>query len=247
MNRIEFLKSATIMGGASLLPSNNVFSQNLQQTGMDKLTDKDGNFALQSLPYNENFLEPNMDQETVHLHYTFHHGDAVKAANKDLQMVKKAMDENLPAGQAGNLETVDYWTKKLSYHLSSHILHTIFWTNLSNKKTDPTGTLLKQIEKDFGTYDRFKSLIAKTSKDVDGNGWGILGYHPSTDKLSVLQCENHEKLTQWGLIPLLVIDVWEHSYYLKYRNRRAEFVDNLFPIINWDNVAERFNLAAKFR
>jgi hypothetical protein len=66
----------------------------------------------------------------------------------------------------------------------------------------------------------------------------FLGYQPYTQKLTVLQCENHEKLTQWGVIPILVIDVWEHSYYLKYRNRRAEFVDNLFPIINWDNVAE---------
>ncbi len=74
---------------------------------MDKLIDKDGNFALQSLPYNENFLEPHMDEETLHLHYTFHHGDAVKAANKDLQMIKKAMDDN-------SLDTVDYWTKKLS-------------------------------------------------------------------------------------------------------------------------------------
>ena len=240
MDRKEFLKSAGIVSGISLLPSTSVFSQSLQETGMDKLTDKDGNFALQSLPYSENFLEPSMDQETVHLHYTFHHGDAVKAANKDLQMVKKAMDEN-------NLDVVDYWTRKLSYHLSSHILHTIFWTNLSNKKTDPSGALLKQIEKDFGTYDRLKSLIAKTSKGVDGNGWGILGYHPSTDKLTVLQCENHEKLTQWGVIPILVIDVWEHSYYLKYRNRRAEFVDNLFPIINWDNVAERYALATRLR
>src|SRR6478736_5463231 len=210
MDRIEFLKSATIMGGASLLPSNNVFSQNLQQTGMDKLTDKDGNFALQSLPYNENFLEPNMDQETLHLHYTFHHGDAVKAANKDLAMVKKAIDENGPAGQASSLDTVDYWTKKLSFHLSSHILHTIFWTNLTNKKSEPTGDLLKQIERDFGTFDKLKLLISKTSKGVDGNGWGILGYQPYTGKLTILQCENHEKLTQWGVIPLLVIDVWEH-------------------------------------
>ncbi len=240
MNRKKFMKASAIMGGISFLPIDNVFSQSLEESGMDRLTDKNGNFALQSLPYNENFLEPSMDQETVHLHYTFHHGDAVKAANKDLEMVKKALDEN-------NLETVDYWTKKLSYHLSSHILHTIFWTNLTNKKTDPTGTLLKQIEKDFGTYDRLKSLIAKTSKGVDGNGWGILGYHPSTDKLTVLQCENHEKLTQWGVIPILVIDVWEHSYYLKYRNRRAEFVDSLFGIINWDNAAERLNNAAKFR
>lgn len=238
MRRKEFIKTATIVGGASILPSNNVFSESLQQSGMDKLTDSNGNFALQPLPYNENFLEPAMDQETVHLHYNFHHGDAARAANKDLDMIRKSIDE-------GNVETVDYWTKKLSYHLSSHILHTIFWTNLTNKKTDPTGILLKGIEKDFGTYEKLKLLIAKTAKGVDGNGWGILGYHPSTEKLTVLQCENHEKLTQWGVIPVLVIDVWEHSYYLKYRNRRAEFVDNLFPIINWDNVAERFAVARK--
>ena len=245
MNRKDFLKTSVILSGTSLLPPNSAFSQSLQQSGLDKLTDKDGNFALQPLPYSETFLEPSMDQETLHLHYTFHHGDAVKAANKDLLMIKKAIDENLPAGQAGSLETVDYWTKKLSFHLSSHILHTIFWTNLTNKKTDPSGALLKQIEKDFGSYDKLKLLISKTSKGVDGNGWGILGYQPYTQKLTVLQCENHEKLTQWGVIPILVIDVWEHSYYLKYRNRRPEFVDNLFPIINWDNVAERFNLAVK--
>lgn len=239
MNRKNFIKSSMILGGTTLLATNNAFSQNLSETGMDKLVDKNGNFALQPLPYNENFLEPSMDQETLHLHYTFHHGDAVKAANKDLAMIKKAIDEN-------SLDTVDYWTKKLSFHLSSHILHTIFWTNLTNKKSDPSGALLKQIEKDFGSYDKLKVLIAKTAKGVDGNGWGILGYQPYTQKLTVLQCENHEKLTQWGVIPILVVDVWEHSYYLKYRNRRAEFVDNLFPIINWDNAAERFNLAIKF-
>ncbi len=238
MNRKIFLKSSAILGAASLLPTSSVFSQSLDATGMDSLVDKDGNFALQPLPYSETFLEPSMDQETLHLHYTFHHGDAVKAANKDLQMVKKAIDEN-------NLDTVDYWTKKLSFHLSSHILHTIFWTNLTNKKSDPSSDLLKQIEKDFGSYDRLKILIAKTSKGVDGNGWGILGYQPYTQKLTVLQCENHEKLTQWGVIPLLVIDVWEHSYYLKYKNKRADFVDNLFPIINWDNVAQRFGTALK--
>jgi Fe-Mn family superoxide dismutase len=238
MNRKDFIKTTAIIGGASILPVDSVFSQNLKETGMDKLVDNEGNFALQPLPYSESFLEPSMDQETLHLHYTFHHGDAVKAANKDLQMVKKAMDDN-------NLETVDYWTRKLSYHLSSHILHTIFWTNLTNKKSDPNGILLKQIEKDFGSYDRFKLLILKTSKGVDGNGWGILGFHPATQKLTILQCENHEKLTQWGVIPILVIDVWEHSYYLKYRNRRAEFVDNLLPIINWDNVAERYSKAIR--
>jgi superoxide dismutase, Fe-Mn family len=238
MNRKDFLKTSTILGTASLLPTSSVFANNIAENGIDKLVDSDGNFALQPLPYTETFLEPFMDEETVHLHHTFHHGGAVKGANKDLQMIRKALDLN-------DLETVDYWTRKLSYHLSSHVLHTIFWTNLSNKKTVPSGELLKRIEKDFGSYDKLKLLLAKTSKDVDGNGWGILGYQPYTDKLTILQCENHEKLTQWGVIPLLVIDVWEHSYYLKFRNRRAEFVDNLFQIINWDNAAQRLEVACK--
>lgn len=134
MNRNEFLKSGLILGGATLLPTSSVFSQNLAENKIDRLVDQDGNFSLLTLPYSENFLEPFMDAETLHLHYTFHHGGAVKGANKDLKMIKKAMDES-------NLETVDYWTKKLSYHLSSHVLHTIFWTNLTNKPTTPTGDL----------------------------------------------------------------------------------------------------------
>ncbi len=238
MNRKDFIATAAILSSASLLPKNSVLAQGLAESGMDRLTDDSGNFTLQSLPYAESFLEPHMDQETLHLHYTFHHGDAVKAANKDLQMVRKSLDEN-------NVETVDYWTKKLSFHLSSHILHTIFWTNLTNSKTSPKNELLKSIETDFGSYDKLKILMARTSKGVDGNGWGILGYHPATQKLIVMQCENHEKLTVWGIIPILVVDVWEHSYYLKYRNRRGEFVDNLFNVLNWDNVADRFNLARK--
>jgi superoxide dismutase, Fe-Mn family len=238
MNRKDFLKTSAILGGATLLPNNSAFTQNITENGIDKLVDADGNFALQPLPYTENFLEPYMDEETVHLHYTFHHGGAVKGANKDLRMIRKALDENV-------VETVDFWTKKLAFHLSSHVLHTIFWTNLTNKKTEPSGELLKRIERDFGSYDKLKLLLAKTSTDVDGNGWGILGYQPYTDKLTVMGCENHEKLTQWGVIPLLVIDVWEHSYYLKYRNRRGEFVDNLFSIINWDNAAQRLEVGLK--
>lgn len=238
MDRKKFIRTSTLLGTAALLPSDSVFTQNVTGNGIDRLVDDQGNFSLQPLPYSKNFLEPYMDEETLHLHYTFHHGGAVNGANKDLQMIRKALDENA-------VDTVDYWTKKLAFHLSSHVLHTIFWTNLYNKKSDPSGDLLKRIERDFGSYDKLKLLLSKTSKDVDGNGWGILGYQPYTDKLTVLQCENHEKLTQWGVIPLLVIDVWEHSYYLKYRNRRAEFVDNLYHIINWDNAAQRLEVAVK--
>ena len=245
MNRKQFLSASGVLAATSILPTNSVLAQHYDENGLDKLTDAEGNFQHLPLPYNKNFLEPYMDEETVGLHHTFHHGGAVKGANKDLQMIRKALDENLPAGQTGNIETVDYWTKKLSYHFSSHVLHTIFWTNLTNKKNDPGGDLMKRIEKDFGSYEKLKTYLAKTSKDVDGNGWGILGYQPYSDKLTVLQCENHEKLTQWGVIPVLVIDVWEHAYYLKYKNKRNDFVDTMLQIINWDNVAARFETAKK--
>src|SRR5476651_689721 len=165
MNRKDFLRSGSLLGAASLLTANNAFTQNLVENNIDKLVDANGNYILQPLPYNETFLEPYMDAETMHLHHTCHHGGAVKSANKDLLMIKKAMDEN-------NLETVDFWTKKLAYHFSSHVLHSVFWTNLTNKKTEPTGDLLKRIDKNFGSFDKLKGLIAETSKNVDGNGWG---------------------------------------------------------------------------
>ena len=183
MDRKEFLTKGTLVGLTSIIDSNNAFSQNLTTNNIDKLVDVNGNFVHQPLPYAENFLEPYMDTETLHLHYTFHHGGAVKGANKDLAMIKKALDDN-------NFETVDFWTKKLSFHSSSHILHSIFWTNLTNKPTTPTGELLKRIDKSFGSYDRLKALIGATSKNMDGNGWGILAYQPYSDSLTILQCEN---------------------------------------------------------
>jgi len=238
MNRKDFLRNTTIIGGASILPLNNVFSQNIQENNIDKLVDAEGNFVQQALPYNKTFLEPHMDEETLHLHYEFHHGGAVNGANKDLQNIKKSLE-------AGEMDQVDLWTRKLAYHFSSHVLHSIFWTNLTNKKTEPRNELLKQIEKDFGSFDKLKGYIAKVSKSVEGSGWGILGYQPYSQSLTLLQCENHQKLTQWGVIPLLVIDVWEHAYYLKYKNKRGDFVDTIMDIINWDNVADRLVTAKK--
>ncbi len=240
MDRKEFLKTSAILTGATILPSNSVFAENINNNGIDKLTDENGNFIHQPLPYNTDYLEPFMDEETLHLHHSFHHGGAVKGANKDIEMIKKVMD-------SGDLMMADHWTKKLSFHLSSHILHSIFWTNLAKKKSQPTGNLLKRIEKDFGSTNKMQGLLAKLSKSIEGSGWGILAYQPYSDNLVVLQCENHQKLTVWGAIPLLVIDVWEHAYYLKYKNKRGDFVDALMNIINWDNVAQRYDIALKLK
>lgn len=238
MDRKQFLQNSIILGGASIMPTNSVFTQSLDQNGLDKLTDENGNFVHLPLPYNNNFLEPSMDEETLHLHYTFHHGGAVNGANKDLAQIRSALDLQ------DNMQ-VEYWTKKLAYHFSSHVLHTIFWTNLTNKTTEPTGDLLKYIDKYFGSFDKLKYNVSQISKSVEGAGWGILGYQPFADSLVVLPCDNHERLTQWGVVPILVIDVWEHAYYLKYKNKRGDFIDALFNIINWDNVAKRLETARK--
>jgi superoxide dismutase, Fe-Mn family len=245
MNRRNFL-SATVTSSAALMPlcgtplGANIFAEPFAVQGMDNLTDKNGVYILPPLPYAQDALEPFMDAETLGLHHQFHHGGAVKGLNKDMEKIQSA-------NQSGNLEGVEYWIKKSALHASSHILHSIFWTNLAPSGKggggEPKGELLRRIQTEFGGIDKFKQLIAHVSNDVDGNGWGILAWHPMTKKLLILQCENHEKLTQWGAIPLLVIDVWEHAYYLKYRNRRAEFVEAFFKIVNWDNVAARLDAA----
>lgn len=237
MDRKEFFKSSLLIGSSTILPFT-ASAASESDDGMDNLMDENGNFIQQPLPYAQIFLEPVIDAETMYLHYTFHHGGAVKAANFDLKKIREAIESN-------NLETIDFWTKKLSFHYSSHILHSIFWTNLTNKQSKPNGELLKRIERNFGSYDKFKAYLSVTSNNIDGNGWGILGYQPYSDSLTILPCENHEKITQWGVIPLLVLDVWEHSYYLKYKNKRADFVDALFNIINWDNVSQRLDFALK--
>jgi superoxide dismutase, Fe-Mn family len=241
--RRDFLKStaASAITIAALSKNSEIMAEPYTINELDKLQNEKGEFILSPLQYSYDALEPFMDAETLKLHHDFHHAAAVKGLNNDLQKIKESLDKN-------NLETVDYWVKKSAYHGSSHILHAIFWTNLKKDGGgEPKGELLKTIEKQYGTYDMFKSLLSTVSNNVDGSGWGVVAYHPVTKQLSVFQCENHEKLTQWGAIPLLIIDVWEHAYYLTYRNRRPEFVSALFNIINWDNVSFRLDNAIKSR
>ena len=202
----------------------------------DKLTDDTGKYVLLPLPYAYDSLEPVIDTKTVELHYQFHHKPAVATANKAEEALAKARETN-------DFALVKHYEKELAFGLSSHILHTIYWSNLSKKGAVLKGDLLKAIEKSFGTFDKFKAQLGAAATSVEGAGWGILGYLPASQKLMILQCENHQKLTTWGVIPILVLDVWEHAYYLKYQNRRAEYVGKLFDIINWDNVAARYNAA----
>jgi Fe-Mn family superoxide dismutase len=202
----------------------------------DKLTDDSGKYAAAPLPYAYDALEPVIDARTVELHYNFHHKPAAAAANRAEEALAKARD-------SGDFAQVKGLEKELAFQLSSHLLHTIYWTNLSGKGGEPRGELARAINAEFGSYAKFKAQLVAATGAVEASGWGMLAYHPATKKLMILQCENHQKLTAWGAVPLLLLDVFEHAYYLKYQNRRPEYVNALFNIINWDNVAERLEAA----
>jgi Fe-Mn family superoxide dismutase len=207
---------------------------------VDRLTDADGKYVAAPLPFAYDALEPAIDTRTVELHYNFHHKPAVAAANKAEEALAKARDSN-------DFALVKFYEKELAFQLSSHILHTVYWTSISGKGGEPKGDLSKAIDRNFGSYAKFKAQLIAATVAVEASGWGVVGYHPATGRLMILQCENHQKLTAWGLQPVLILDVFEHAYYLKYQNRRNEYVNQLFSIINWDNATSRLQAAMPMR
>lgn len=238
-NRRDFLQNGAAIVGSLALTSMaaQVNDDNSQAAPyQDKLTDDTGKYVHFHMPYGYDALEPVIDAHTVELHYNFHHKPAVGAENK-------AEDGLDLAHETGDFVLLKHYEKELASGLSSHILHTIYWSNLSAKTCSPTGELLKAIENNIKSFDKFKAHLAASANSVEGAGWGKLGYLPASGKLTILQCENHQKLTACGIVPTPVLDVWEHAYYLKYQNRRAEYVDKLFSIINWEIVAARFDAA----
>ncbi len=192
---------------------------------------------LPPLPYPYDALEPYIDEQTMRLHHDVHHAGYVKGLNRAEEMLAKARE-------SGDFALIKHWEREAAFHGAGHFLHSIFWPNMispDQAKERPEGELAALIDRDFGSFDAFKAQFIAAATAVEGSGWGILAYRPFDDRLVVLTAEKHQNLTQWGVYPLLVIDVWEHAYYLKYQNRRGEYVKNFFHIINWDNVAE--NLA----
>ena len=194
---------------------------------------------LTPLPYAYDALEPYIDEQTMRLHHDIHHAGYVAGLNNAEAKLAKARE-------AGDFALVKHWSREAAFHGSGHLLHSIFWPNMiaaSQAKSAPEGALAAAIDRDFGSFDAFKAQFIAASAAVEGSGWGILAYRPVDDALLILTAEKHQNLTQWGVVPLLVLDVWEHAYYLKYQNRRGEYVKSFFNIINWDDVAERYEKA----
>ena len=196
---------------------------------------------LPPLPYAYNALEPHIDEQTMRLHHDIHHKGYVDGLNK-------AEEKLAEARKTGDTALVKHWSKEAAFHGSGHFLHAIFWTNMAAAGKgggESTGALAAQIKADFGGFDAFKAHFSAASAQVEGSGWGVLAYRPVDGKLVILQAEKHQNLTQWGVVPLLVLDVWEHAYYLRYQNKRPEYVKNFFSVINWADVAERYAAAKK--
>ncbi len=194
---------------------------------------------LLPLPYPYDALEPYIDEQTMRLHHDIHHAGYVAGLNN-------AEAKLAEARKAGDFALIKHWSREAAFHGSGHLLHSLFWPNMiaaSQAKPAPGGALARAIDQDFGSFETFKAQFIAASIAIEGSGWGVLAYRPDDDALVILTAEKHQNLTQWGVVPLLVLDVWEHAYYLKYQNRRGEYVKNFFNIVNWDDIAARYENA----
>ena len=195
---------------------------------------------LPPLPYDYKALEPYIDEQTMHLHHDIHHKGYVDGLNT----AEKKLAE---ARAAGDYALVKHWSREAAFHGSGHFMHALFWPNMAPQSSggggEPKGELAEQIKKDFSSFEAFKKHYSAAAVAVEGSGWAVLAWQPQGKQLVVLQSEKHQQLTQWGVVPLLVLDVWEHAYYLKYQNKRAAYVEAWWNVVNWADVAARLGKA----
>ncbi|GAA4855334.1 superoxide dismutase [Kitasatospora terrestris] len=198
-----------------------------------------GTYSLPDLPYDYSALERAMSAEILELHHSKHHAAYVKGANDTVDQLAEARDK----GQFGGLVGLQ---KTLAFHLSGHVLHSLFWQNLSPEGGDrPEGDLADAIGEHFGSFDAFRQQLTAATVGVQGSGWGILSWEPLGRRLIVEQVYDHHGNVGQGTTPLLAFDAWEHAYYLQYRNVRPDYVERLWDVVNWQDVASRYTAAVQ--
>ncbi|MBF8263616.1 MAG: superoxide dismutase 2 [Parachlamydiales bacterium] len=197
-------------------------------------------YQLPDLPYDYNALEPVITAEIMELHYSKHHRAYVNNLNIALEKYHEAESKN-------DLSSMIALQSAIKFNGGGHINHSIFWTNLGpvskGAGQGPKGDLAKMIVRDFGSFDAFKEKFNAAATMIQGSGWGWLGYNKSSKVLEIATCSNHDLLSSMGLVPILTVDVWEHAYYLQYKNLRADFVKALWQVMNWRNMEDRFMMA----
>jgi Fe-Mn family superoxide dismutase len=198
-------------------------------------------YVLPALPYNYNALEPVISEEIMKLHHDKHHNAYVTGANAALEKLDKARKGEAQIDIRAVLR--DY-----SFNFGGHVLHSIFWPNMASPGKGggtPGGALSDKIKTDFGGFDKFKQQFSDAAKTVEGSGWALLLYDNTTDQLVLTQVEKQNFMHLAQLPILLGLDVWEHAYYLVYKNDRAAYVDKWWDVVNWGDVTTRFDKAKK--
>lgn len=189
---------------------------------------------MKELQYPINALEPYYSKETLEIHYNVLYKGYVENTNKTEEKLENAR-------RLQDFKNIKCLEKDLSFLGSGVILHELFFENMGPAiPTSPNKSLMEQIIKDFGTYEIFKEQFTESSKVVEASGGNLLVWVPRFNKLEILQCEKHQNLTLWGCIPLLVLDMWEHSYFLQYRTNRSEYINAFWNIVNWNRVNRRW-------
>ncbi len=197
---------------------------------------QNGIYVLPPLPYEYDALEPMYDARTLRIHHDRHHAGYVRGLNTVLEKLKDARS-------GGNYGQIKALSRALAFHGSGHVLHAIFWNSMTPGGKGPSRQLESKMHASFGSVKKCQAQFAAATKAVEASGWGVLAYEPISDGLLVLQAEKHQNLTIWGVVPLLVCDVWEHAYYLKYQNKRGDWVDNFMKLANWDFASKRLEVA----
>ncbi|MGE0878326.1 MAG: superoxide dismutase [Acidimicrobiia bacterium] len=194
-------------------------------------------YELPELGYDYGALEPHLSARILELHHSKHHKAYVDGANATIDKIAAARDANDFGGIVG-LE------KTLAFNVSGHVLHSIYWSNLAPKTGGrPDGELASALDESFGGFDKFKAQMTQASSTVQGSGWGVLSWDPTGARLLVEQVYDHQSNVAQMATPLLVIDAWEHAFYLQYENRKAEYVEAIWNVVDWANVAARFEVA----
>ena len=194
-------------------------------------------YTLPELPYDYAALEPHISGRIMELHHDKHHAAYVAGANAALEALTAARD-------AGDLGAVNLWEKNLAFNLGGHTNHSVFWKNLSpNGGGRPEGELAEAIKASFGSFEKFQAHFTATALGIQGSGWAVLAYDSISGKLVVFQLFDQQGNVPVGTIPLFMVDMWEHAFYLDYLNVKADYVKAIWNIVNWQDVSERLQAA----
>src|SRR5690554_852193 len=194
-------------------------------------------YTLPELQYDYAALEPSISGTIMELHHSKHHQAYVTGANTALAQLAEARDK-------GDLTGVNKLEKDLAFNLGGHVNHSVFWTNMSPDGGDkPTGDFASAIDEHFGSFEKFQAHFTAAALGVQGSGWSVLAWDSIGQRLIIEQLFDQQSNAALGTIPVLMLDVWEHAYYIDYKNVRADYVKAFWNIVNWQNVQQRLDAA----